>query len=389
MEFQVTDKAMPTSSKRTITEHGFLLVRDCALSIAGVTEYSASNFQPRMYNDRNPNDVIRVFRSVDTLAESVPLWYGSPMGNDHPADFFNTDNTRELQVGSVIGQPKMVGPILQADILVTDSRTIKEITDGFKEELSNGYYSAYDFTPGIAPNGEPFDCQQLKLRPNHVAVVAAGRCGSICKVSDSADVTPKEAPKMGTVTVNGVTYEATEQLIQVVNGLQSQLSELMAAAAAAPAQAEAAIADATSKVDEVTAQVADLTTQLADATSPETLDAAVEERQEVTDAARKLIANFDCKGKSNADIRKEIVKAKCPEVAIKNLDSADYVRARFEGLATTVQNTPRRGKLDTALADSLKVQDSADDDFPNVDAARKAAIARRSQAHLPAAKRKA
>ena len=391
MEFKVTDKAMSTTgSKRTMTEHGYMLIRDCALSIAGVTEYSASNFQPRAFNDRDPNDVIRVYRSEATLAESVPLWYGSPVSNDHPpgGEFFSVANTPQFQKGSIVGMPRMSGPILVSDLLVTDSTTIEDIKAG-KEELSNGYYSGYDFTPGIAPNGEAYDCQQLKLRPNHVAVVAAGRCGAICKVSDSADaIPPKEAPPMATVTVNGVTYEATEQLIQVVNGLQQQLSELMAKAAAAPEAAAEALAAATTQVEEATAQVADLTTQLEEATSPDAMDAAVEERTEVLDHARKLIPNFDAKGKSNAAIRKEVVAAKCPEV--KNLDSADYVRARFDALTVTAAPPARSGALGAALATSLKVTDSADEEgFANVDQARAAAIARRQQMHLKPSQRKA
>lgn len=383
MEFKVTDKAMSAAgSKRTMTEHGYMLIRDCALSIAGVTEYSASNFQPRAYADRDPNDVIRVYRSADTLAESVPLWYGAPLSNDHPpsGEFFNVQNTPKFQVGSIVGMPKMVGPILQADVLVTDSKALGDLNAG-KEELSNGYYSGYDFTPGIAPNGEAYDCQQLSLRPNHVAIVAAGRCGSICKVSDSADVIPKEAPSMGTVTVNGVTYEATEQLAQVINALQSQLNELLAKVANSATEAQVAVVAAQTEAEAATAQVVGLTAQLEVATSPDTIDAMVEERVEVLDHARQLIPNLDSKGKTNEQIRQEVVKAKCPDV--KNLDSADYVRARFDALAATA---PVQSQLVQAQVAALKNTDSAE--IPDSNKAREAAIARRQQMHLKPGQRK-
>jgi Uncharacterized protein conserved in bacteria len=386
MEFQVTDRAMSTTgSKRTMTEHGFMLVKDCAISRAGVTEYAAGNFQPRMYNDRNPNDVIRVYRSEATLAESVPLWQGSPAANDHPAEFFNTANIKKFQVGSVVGLPYMQGPLLKADVLFTDPLTIADINAG-KDELSNGYYSGYDFTPGISPSGEVYDCEQLRLRPNHVAVVAAGRCGSICRVSDSADsLTVKENPSMGTVTVGGVTYEATEQLAQVIAGLQAQLSELMAKVAGSGAEAEAAVVAAQGEAQAAVAQVVGLTAQLAVATDPATIDAAVDERQEVLDHARKILPELDHKGKTNDVIRKEVVAAKCPDV--KNLDSADYVRARFDALATTPAAAP--DSLTAALRQSIKNTDSAADaDFPNADKARAAAIERRKQMHLPRSQRK-
>lgn len=385
MEFQVTDKAMSSNgSKRTMTEHGYMLIKDCAISRAGVTEYAAGNFQPRMYNDRSPNDVIRVYRSEATLAESVPLWQGVPLANDHPNEFFNTANTKKFQVGSVVGLPYMQGPLLRADILTTDPLTLADINAG-KDELSNGYYSGYDFTPGISPSGEVYDCEQLKLRPNHVAVVAAGRCGSICRVSDSADLPPvKENPPMGTVTVNGVTYEATEQLAQVIAGLQAQLSELLANVASSGAEAQVAVAAATAEAEAATAQVVGLSAQLAVATSAETIDSMVEERQEVLDHARKILPELDSKGKSNDAIRMEVVQAKCPD--IKNLDSADYVRARFDALLTTPAKPA--SALDSALALSLKNNDSADAGFPNADKARADAIQRRKQMHLPKSQRK-
>lgn len=377
MDFKVTDRAEPASSKRTVTEQGYLLIRDCALSRAGVTEYSAHNFQPRMYNDRDPNDIIRVYRSEKTLAESVDKWYGSPLSNEHPpkGEFFNLANTPKFQKGSIVGQPRMVGPILQADVLVTDSATIADIDAG-KEELSNGYYSAYDFTPGTSPAGEPYDCEQLNLKPNHVALVAAGRCGAICKVSDSADPTPKEAP-MGTVTVNGVTYECSEQLAQVIASLQNTIATLTAQVAEAPASQEAAVAEVAQAAEEAQAKVEELTQALEEATSPDAMDAAVEERTEVLDHARQVIPNFDHKGKSNAQIRKEVVQAKFPDLPVKNLDSADYVRARFEALAPGAGAKPA-SQLDEALRQAHSHKNTDNAEIPDVEKARAAAIERRN-----------
>lgn len=380
MDFKVTDKAEPASSKRTITEQGYLLIRDCALSRAGVTEYSAWNFQPRMYADRDPNDVIRVYRSEQTLAESVDKWYGSPLSNEHPpkGEFFDLKNTPKFQKGSIVGQPRMVGPILQADVLVTDSATIADIEAG-KEELSNGYYSAYDFTPGTSPSGEAYDCEQLNLKPNHVALVAAGRCGAICKVSDSADPTPKEAP-MGTVTVNGVTYECSEQLAQVIAQLQGTIETLTAQTAGASDAQAAAVAEVTQVAEEAQAKVEELSQALEEATSPDAMDAAVEERTEVLDHARQLIPNFDHKGKSNAQIRREVVQAKFPDLPVKNLDSADYVRARFDGLipAAAGKKSPA---LDEALRQSMNVKNTDNAEVVDVEKARAAAIERRTNAY--------
>lgn len=187
---------------------------------------------------------------------------------------------------------------------------------------------------------------------------------------------------MGTVTVNGVTYEANEQLAQVIAGLQSQLNELLAKVANSGAEAQVAVVAAQQEAEAATAQVVGLSAQLEAATAPDAVDAMVEERMEVLDHARKIIPNLDAKGKTNADIRAEVVKAKCPDV--KNLDNADYVQARFDALSATPAATV--DSLGAALSLHLKNVDAAD--VPDAEKARQAAIARRQQMHKHPSQRK-
>lgn len=382
MEFVVLDRTTPASSKRTVTDQGFLLIRDCVLAKSGVFEYEARDFQPRMYNDRKPDDIIYVYRSVDTLMKAAPAFSGAPMTNDHPEPMLDATNTRVYQTGHVngavrieddpeeLGEKRMVG-----DLMATQDQQIKDIQAG-KAQISNGFYSKYDFTPGVSPTGKRYDCEQHTFKANHVAIVDAARCGPSCRVADAAPVPkdPKEEVPMSTVTINGVSYEASEQVVQAVAQLQAELAECKSKL---PTEEDAAAAEAAKA--EAEAQLAAMQEQVSNAeamTTPEALDEAVEERAEVVDAARKLIPNFDHKGKSNDAIRLEVVKAKGGD--IKNLDSKpkDYVAARFDALVGGAGTKPT---LDSALGDMHKNRDSKRGDV-DLMAARDAAIDKKRNA---------
>jgi hypothetical protein len=65
-----------------------------------------------------------------------------------------------------------------------DKATIADV-EGGKRELSNGYASLIDFTPGETVNGQHYDAVQRQIRGNHVAVVDKGRAGPMCRIGDA------------------------------------------------------------------------------------------------------------------------------------------------------------------------------------------------------------
>lgn len=383
MEFQVLDRTTPAGTKRVVTDQGFLLIRDCVLAGSGIFEYQAKDFQPRMYNDRNPEEIILVYRSPATLEAAAPAFSGAPLTNDHPEPMLDAKNVRQYQTGHVNGDVRIIDhpeepgeKAMVADLIVTDGTQIDDIKSKRKEQISNGFYSKYDFNPGVTPTGKRYDCEQHTFKANHVAIVDAARCGPSCRVADSAPVPnpPKEEVNMSTVTINGVSYEASEQVVQAVAQLQAELAECKSKLPTEEDMqaSEAAAAEAQAKLTEMEQQVAAAETM----TTPEALDSAVEERTEVVDAARKLIPNFDHKGKSNDAIRLEVVKAKGGD--IKNIDSKpkDYVAARFDALIAGGGSKPT---LDSTLGGMHKNRDSKKDEVDSL-ASRDAAVARRKDA---------
>lgn len=388
MEFQTQDQSTKAGSNRSVTEQGYLYIRDCVLTCSGVFEYEASDFQPRMYAERKPEDIIYVYRPPETVEVSADGFSGAAITNDHPPVMLDALNTNKYQTGHVNGtvraedDPANPGTKLMiGDLLVTDASQIKLVNEG-KEELSNGYYGRYDFTPGTAPDGKRYDCVQLFMRPNHVAIVDAGRSGPLCKVADALPgVTEpkKEELNMSTVTINGVSYEVSEQVAQAVGQLQGELATLKSTMVT-PEEHQAVV----TARDEAEGQVGELTSQLTEAqaaTTPAAMDEAVEERQEVIDRARKLVPNFDHKGKSNDAIRKEVVKAKGGDIANLDSKSKDYIRARFDAMEVPTKDSKTDSELDKQLVNGFANRDSRNNaELPNVDKARADAAKRRQDA---------
>lgn len=338
MEFSVIDRATQSGTQRSITEQGYLLIKDCKLARAGVLEYKASHFQPHAFNDRAPNDMIRVYRSPEEIERAAAGFSGAPVTDNHPSQMLNTKNTKRYQKGHVNGDVVVADGVMIADLLITDSTTIKNIESG-KEELSNGYFSQYDFTPGVSPQGEAYDAIQHSIRPNHVALVHQGRCGFECRVSDELDsINEPEDKPMAIVTINGVSYEASEQVAQAVGMLQAtadKADKALEQLAGVDARIEKAVADAKAELqtalDKKDGEIDALKGQVPTA---DMLDAMAEERQTVLDKAKALApkANFD--GKSLEDIRAAVIVACCDDIDEDKVKekSADYIAARFDGL---------------------------------------------------------
>lgn len=347
-EHFMTDAFRVGASKRSKTREGFLMVKDCVLTTVGVFTYLAADFQPHAFNDKQPLDTIRVYRAPDEMfnRDSMDSFAGVVMTNNHPpnGDMINQSNVKRLQVGHLNGGVKKKDNSLVGDLIVTDASTIREIEAG-KEQLSNGYYSKYDFNAGKTPDGENFDCRQIMIRGNHISLVLKGRAGSECRVTDES--INQETP-METVTINGVSYEASKQVVQAVGVLQGNLSDVHDQLANIP-NTDAAIATATTAlqdehkavVDTKDAEIKDLQGQVSN------MDAAVDIKLAVIAGARKLDPKFVFTNKDTAAIRRESVAAVCKDITNLGECSEEYISARFDAEVARCK-TP--STLDTALA---------------------------------------
>tara|TARA_R110000868_G_scaffold269723_2_gene529139 strand:- start:4170 stop:5261 length:1092 start_codon:yes stop_codon:yes gene_type:complete len=80
----------------------------------------------------------------------------------HVGDDVRADETRKYAEGSVV---------------ISDAAAIARVDSGARD-LSIGFDLDLEMTPGVSPEGEPYDAIQRRIRPNHVAIVPRGRAGS-------------------------------------------------------------------------------------------------------------------------------------------------------------------------------------------------------------------
>ena len=182
---------------KTVDKSGFWFIPHNPISKVGVFDYLGSSIS----DDCEPNKVYKVFRSGETLLQSVPTWDNPPKPfiNDHEMLGEGFTEIDERPVQGVITNPQYEDGVLYADITVY-SEKLKEAIENGKKELSLGYFCKFEKNSGVY-DGEPYDYVQVNMVGNHIALVDAGRCGSDVKVfdhkcvMDSFDITPEGLKK--------------------------------------------------------------------------------------------------------------------------------------------------------------------------------------------------
>lgn len=151
--------------------------------------------------------------------------------------------------------------------------------------------------------------------------------------------------------VDGITYDMSEQAVELVSKLQSEAKRAVDAATAAAAAVDAANKARDAAIGERDALKSQMPTA-------DTLDKMAAERAAVVDAAKKLCPDMVADGKSLADIRAHVVKAMLGDAAVDGR-STDYVAAAFDTLtlapgadpvAAAIKGAPSASKAADAAA---------------------------------------
>lgn len=302
-------------SARRMTAEGYLVV-PARIARTGIQEYLAHEIGL----DGDPERLVKVYRPESSVFDpaAVTSFDGLPITDDHPGVSVNADNWAQYAVGFT-RNPRREGDYLVCDLYITRRSAIDKIKAG-KVELSAGYGAAYIDTPGVTPDGEPFDALQDDIRGNHVAIVDAGRCGPACRVSDSKPQTRTGELPMAKRRINvgdGITLELEENEASVVESIASKLQ----AATAQVGQLESDLETATAPTDvegtqmtpqQMAAEITRLKAELAKATSsadevPEARDAAIATAIKIIGDAKRLVPAIVTDGKPLAAIRREVV----------------------------------------------------------------------------------
>lgn len=342
------------------TTEGFLTGRAIVTSIGVFTYQYADGTVLREL--RLPEEVFS-----PTSLETMKL---KPVTNEHPDGLVTPDNQQELQVGSLgsdvttttqvrscdgwTDDDKLTDGIHVAiDMTINRADAIEDVLNG-RRALSMGYTCEIEETAGVYM-GVEYDCIQRKIRYNHCAIVDEARAGDAARIHlDGADAilavpagTNQTAHKdhknegeennsmKQTVRIDGVDVEVPDTVASHIAALTKRADEAEKKAdtlAKEVADGKAVSSKLEGERDAEKARadkaVADLEKARSDAADETRIDALVQERLALYDAADKAGVKVE-KGMRMDDIRRAVIAAVFPSVKLDGKD-ADYVAACFD-----------------------------------------------------------
>jgi hypothetical protein len=333
---QFTDAVTVAGTRRT--GDGYLIA-DAKAVRTGIQLYAGSEVgKPEMA-------VVRVYRSEGEVrsADSLRSFSHAPVTVDHPAQAVTADNWKQLAVGEVSTAATWDGNRISLPLILKEASAI-EVVNGGKRELSAGYTCDLVWEGGKTADGQSFDAQQKNIRANHVAIVDRGRAGSECRIGDGAPwgaspltedsgLAPITKSKQGDDMSDALkTVVLGDKAVQVavtdVAAIEAFKADSAKALTDVKAAHDAALATKDAELAKKDAKIADLEKQVL---TPDAIDAKVQARADLIDAAKKVAPKIETKGLSDAAIRRAAVVAVRGEDAVKDKSEA-YIDAAFDWL---------------------------------------------------------
>lgn len=176
--------AFDRASVRTIDANGRLQVSRTNISKANVNAYYGREIPRSEELGLEPNKLYRLWRHPDELRKAAKTFNNIPVLSKHTPDF-PTDPPNEFRVGVTHSNAEFDGTYLTVGMSIWDNSAIAGIESGEQRELSASYKYVADMTPGVTPDGEPYDGVMRDIFGNHEALVPDGRAGPDVLVADS------------------------------------------------------------------------------------------------------------------------------------------------------------------------------------------------------------
>jgi len=325
------------SSKRVYTDQGFLIV-PATISRTGIQLYKGSDVG---LTGKDSDREISVYRSDSEVFDndSMRSFANKPVTNDHPPVLVDAANAKQFSVGLSGNEvTKGAGNTVLTTLVLTDKAVIEAVDSG-KVEISNGYTADIEFSSGITPTGEQYEAVQKNIRGNHIAIVNAGRAGAGCKISDKKT----ECDNDMKITIDGIDFEVSEQAGQAVTKLQNRLFDAEKEIEKKDEEEKEKDEEMKKKEEESKKTEDSLKAKLDDSKSKvltdADIDARVADRVVLIDKAKTVYPALEWEGKSDKEIKAEIVTALCDGVDVSKV-SDDYVSARFDILVEDKTLTP-------------------------------------------------
>jgi hypothetical protein len=149
-----------------LTPEGYL-VANAKIARIGIQEYP------------NPDGTVRrEFRPPEEVAnrDSLKTLCDLPISIEHPPAMLDSSNARHFAVGWN-GSVNYDGGFVSTKVKIIDQHAVKNALDGGRIELSVGYLTKLDWTPGVW-EGQRYDAIQRNIKGNHIALTVKARGGA-------------------------------------------------------------------------------------------------------------------------------------------------------------------------------------------------------------------
>lgn len=333
-------------STRSYTQEGFLKVRG-RVARTGIQRYYGVD----LGIEEHPFLMFSIYRppSVVYDSEFLERFCGLDVTNGHTKGGINANNFKDLTCGVVISNATREEgtEYIVCDLLIKDKDLIWQVESG-KKEISLGYDSVIDMTPGELDSGEKYDGIVTAIpHVNHVAIVNKGRAGGARLLDSMGEKTMKI--KVGTVEVE-LSDELGTAIDAEVQKINAQVQDQ-----------SARINDLNKQKAESDAQIERLKAELADAQSkvmtPEQLSQKIATLAKVREQAISIAGDdFVCDSVDEVEIKRQALSK-----AIVDREFADqapeYINAFFDAcLDQQAQTKQSHQNVSKALNDGLEPQ---------------------------------
>lgn len=188
--------AFDRATVRRIDADGRMHVSVSPISKANVCPYFGREIPGGEAMGLEPDRIYQLYRDPGELAKGVATFNNIPLLSRHIA-VSAADPQKEFVVGATGSNAEFVDPFLRNSLVIWDASAIAGVQTNEQRELSSAYRYVADMTPGVSPEGVPYDGRITEIVGNHVALVPVGRAGADVLVSDSLpeELTPMKLSK--------------------------------------------------------------------------------------------------------------------------------------------------------------------------------------------------
>lgn len=141
---------------------------------------------------------VAVYRPPEQVfaIDAVQSLSNKPVTLLHPPESVKSTNWSKYAKGYSGDDVMRDGQYLRIPLMLADQAAIDAFKKHGIKELSIGYSTDLDWTPGVTEDGQSFDCRQTNIRANHIALVPTARGGSNLTFGDGGKVCPQCGARM-------------------------------------------------------------------------------------------------------------------------------------------------------------------------------------------------